>query len=202
VPHLSQAWNKMVQGVFCPNRGQFATITALSPSVLNVPLNLAVPHHPGQPAVKTPCDGGLSELKSRRQHRALEVAANLGHVAADGVAPEAAIRHSAGCQRSVRGRHVRVSSAGADALNAKMEDVLEVYHRPHDPDRPVVCVDETSKQLIAETRAGKCRRERMLPLPQEVVDGGLNPRLSGVGCRPDRFYQRWLWRAEGPQTGC
>src|SRR3954447_19673419 len=25
-----------------------------------------------------------------------------------------------------------------------MEDVLEVYHRPHDPKRPVVCVDETS----------------------------------------------------------
>ncbi len=34
-----------------------------------------------------------------------------------------------------------------------MEDVIEVYHRPHDPDRPVVCVDETSKQLIVETRA-------------------------------------------------
>ena len=33
-----------------------------------------------------------------------------------------------------------------------MEDVLEVYHRPHDPDCPVVCLDETSKQLIAETR--------------------------------------------------
>jgi hypothetical protein len=33
-----------------------------------------------------------------------------------------------------------------------MEDVLEVYHRPHDPERPVVCLDETSKQLIAETR--------------------------------------------------
>jgi len=33
-----------------------------------------------------------------------------------------------------------------------MEDVLEVYHRPHDPAQPVVCVDETSKQLIAETR--------------------------------------------------
>jgi hypothetical protein len=33
-----------------------------------------------------------------------------------------------------------------------MEDVLEVYHRLHDPDRPVVCLDETSKQLIAETR--------------------------------------------------
>ena len=38
------------------------------------------------------------------------------------------------------------------AFVAAMEDVIEVYHRPHDPDRPVVCVDETSKQLIAETR--------------------------------------------------
>ena len=34
-----------------------------------------------------------------------------------------------------------------------MEDVLSVYTRPRDPDRPVVCLDETSKQLIAETRA-------------------------------------------------
>jgi hypothetical protein len=34
-----------------------------------------------------------------------------------------------------------------------MEDVLEVYQRPHDPRRPVVCLDETSKQLITQTRA-------------------------------------------------
>jgi hypothetical protein len=34
-----------------------------------------------------------------------------------------------------------------------MEDVLEVYHRPHDPARPVVCLDEASRQLIGETRA-------------------------------------------------
>jgi hypothetical protein len=33
-----------------------------------------------------------------------------------------------------------------------MEDVLEVYRRPYDPKRPVVCVDETFKQLIGETR--------------------------------------------------
>lgn len=33
-----------------------------------------------------------------------------------------------------------------------MEDVLGVYTRPHDPDFPLVCLDETSKQLIAETR--------------------------------------------------
>jgi transposase len=34
-----------------------------------------------------------------------------------------------------------------------MEDVLSVYTRPHDPRRPLVCLDETSKQLVAETRA-------------------------------------------------
>ena len=38
------------------------------------------------------------------------------------------------------------------AFVASMEDVLEVYHRPHDASRPLVCLDETSKQLVAETR--------------------------------------------------
>ena len=33
-----------------------------------------------------------------------------------------------------------------------MEDVLEVYHRPYDPKRPVLCIDETFKQLIGEMR--------------------------------------------------
>jgi hypothetical protein len=33
-----------------------------------------------------------------------------------------------------------------------MEDVLEVYQRPHDPEFPLVCLDESSKQLVAETR--------------------------------------------------
>ena len=41
---------------------------------------------------------------------------------------------------------------------AAMEDVLEVYQRPYDPLRPQVCLDETSKQLIKETRT---------PLPPE-----------------------------------
>ena len=35
---------------------------------------------------------------------------------------------------------------------ACMEDVLEVYHRPLDASRPMVCLDETSRQLISETR--------------------------------------------------
>ena len=33
-----------------------------------------------------------------------------------------------------------------------MEEVLDVYTRPHDPHMPLVCPDETSKQLVAETR--------------------------------------------------
>jgi hypothetical protein len=35
---------------------------------------------------------------------------------------------------------------------ARMEHVLDVYKRPRDPARPVVCMDETPRQLIAETR--------------------------------------------------
>ena len=38
------------------------------------------------------------------------------------------------------------------AFVAAMEDVLEVYQRPRDPQRPLVCLDETSKQLVIETR--------------------------------------------------
>jgi DDE superfamily endonuclease len=34
----------------------------------------------------------------------------------------------------------------------QMEDVLDVYTRPYDPRRPQVCLDEASKQLLAETR--------------------------------------------------
>jgi transposase len=46
-----------------------------------------------------------------------------------------------------------------------MEDVLEVYTRPYDPSRPQVCMDETSKQVLRDTRAalpmapGRSRRE-------------------------------------------
>lgn len=45
-----------------------------------------------------------------------------------------------------------------------MEDVLEVYTRPYDRQRPQVCLDESSKQLVAETReplpAAPGQRER------------------------------------------
>jgi len=46
-----------------------------------------------------------------------------------------------------------------------MEDVLEVYRRPRDPNKPLLCIDESSKQLTLETRTpipmqpGQLRRE-------------------------------------------
>jgi len=54
---------------------------------------------------------------------------------------------------------------------AAMEAVLEVYQRPHDPACPVVCLDETSKQLIRETR---------VPIPAR----------SGRPARHDYEYER------------
>jgi len=38
-----------------------------------------------------------------------------------------------------------------------MEDVLDVYTRPYDPARPLVCLDETSKQLTKGIRPVKAR---------------------------------------------
>jgi hypothetical protein len=34
----------------------------------------------------------------------------------------------------------------------RMEDILKTYTPPYDPARPVVCLDETSRQLIGETK--------------------------------------------------
>ena len=48
---------------------------------------------------------------------------------------------------------------------AHMEDIQELYAEPHDPQRPVVCFDETSTQLLADARPplpaqpGQTRRE-------------------------------------------
>jgi hypothetical protein len=46
---------------------------------------------------------------------------------------------------------------------AAMEDILEVYHRPYDAKRPLVCMDECSKQLIGEVR------EPLPPQPGSVA---------------------------------
>ena len=52
-----------------------------------------------------------------------------------------------------------------------MEDILDLYHRPYDPDTPLVCMDEKPIQLIKETR---------IPLPV----------LPGKAARYDYEYER------------
>ena len=47
-----------------------------------------------------------------------------------------------------------------------MEDVLDLYAEPYDPQRPVVCFDETSTQLLAETQPALAPRPG-LPLRQD-----------------------------------
>ncbi len=48
---------------------------------------------------------------------------------------------------------------------AHMEDVLDLYAEPYNPERPVVCFDETSTQMLADARPpipaapGQPRRE-------------------------------------------
>ena len=51
-----------------------------------------------------------------------------------------------------RRQHWVIPPKANSAFVAAMEDVLAVYTRPRDHDCPLVCLDETSKQLIAETR--------------------------------------------------
>ena len=46
-----------------------------------------------------------------------------------------------------------IAEASAEFV-CQMEDVLDVYERPHDPKCPVVCLDESPKQLIREARCG------------------------------------------------
>lgn len=55
-----------------------------------------------------------------------------------------------------------------------MEDVLEVYQRPADDRLPVVCVDETSKQLVSETRVP------LAPAPGQPVRYDYEYRRQGV----------------------
>ncbi len=69
-----------------------------------------------------------------------------------------------------------------------MEDVLGVYTRPYDPSRPVVCLDETSRQVLAEVRTplplapGTPRRED----PEYVRHGVANLFLV---CEPLRGWR-------------
>jgi hypothetical protein len=66
---------------------------------------------------------------------------------ADAIGLEAVLGQSAAARR----QHWVIPPNANSAFVAAMEEVLVVYTRPRDPDRPLVCLDETSKQLVSET---------------------------------------------------
>jgi hypothetical protein len=55
-----------------------------------------------------------------------------------------------------------------------MEDVLEIYHMPYDPSYPVVCMDESCKQMIGEVREPiRCAPGRTARIDDEYVRNGV-----------------------------
>jgi transposase len=55
-----------------------------------------------------------------------------------------------------------------------MEDVLEVYHLPYDSDYPVVCMDESCKQLIGEVRDPiPCEPGKPVRVDDEYIRNGV-----------------------------
>jgi len=85
-----------------------------------------------------------------------------------------------------------------------MEDVLEVYHLPYDPDYPVVCMDESCKQMIGEVREPiPCAPGRPERIDDEYVRNGVaeifmevEP-LAGkrhVAVTERRTRKDWAWQ--------
>jgi len=50
-------------------------------------------------------------------------------------------------------KYWKIPPDGCAAFVACMEDVLDVYHAPYDPLFPLVCMDESNKQLVGEVHA-------------------------------------------------
>ena len=55
-----------------------------------------------------------------------------------------------------------------------MEDVLDLYAEPYDPQRPVVCFDETATQLLADTRP-RCPPSQDCPSARTTSTGEREP---------------------------
>jgi len=55
-----------------------------------------------------------------------------------------------------------------------MEDVLEVYHLPYDSDFPMVCMDESSKQMIGDVHTPiPCKSGRPMLMDDEYIRNGV-----------------------------
>jgi hypothetical protein len=87
--------------------------------------------------------------------------------------------HLSNRAQTVAEREVVQPAGGQRGIVWHMEDVLDIYQRPLDPARSLVCLDETSRQLLSDARpplplsAGRTARH-----DSEEVRGGMG------SCRP------------------
>ena len=71
---------------------------------------------------------------------------------------------------------------------AAMEDILDVYERPSDPKRPVVCMDEQPRQLIGEERVPIASK------PGQVMRYDSQYKRNGTVCNFMFFQPLGGWR--------
>ena len=71
---------------------------------------------------------------------------------------------------------------------AHMEEVLDLYEEPYDPRRPVVCFDETSTQLLAQTRPALPPRPG-IPLRQDYEYRREGTRNLFLTCEPQAGWR-------------
>ena len=71
---------------------------------------------------------------------------------------------------------------------AHMEEVLDLYEEPYDPRRPVVCFDETSTQLLAQTRPSLPPRPG-IPLRQDYEYRREGTRNLFLACEPQASWR-------------
>ena len=89
---------------------------------------------------------------------------------------------------------------GDASFVAAMEDVLSLYELPYDPKRPVVCMDEASRQLLSETRPSFVDGKGQRCLDYEYIRHGERKiflATETLGCRrtvrvtPTRTAKDW-----------
>ena len=89
-----------------------------------------------------------------------------------------------------------------------MEQVLDLYQKPYDPDCPVVCMDEQPVQLVKETRAPMAATKNR-PRRVESTNGPARPRSScqrtagelAAGDGPGPAQEDWALEVAGLLEG-
>ena len=98
--------------------------------------------------------------------------------------------------RNSSGASPKVSADPGPSL-AHMEDVLDLYAEPYDPQRPVVCFDESSTQLLADSRP--CLpAARDAPGERTTSTSGAEPETCSWPANPRRAGAMWPSKSGAP----